>query len=384
MKPFRCWIIGRILLIVLPLLAMALFGCSKKQPETKEIKIGAILPMTGDAAKYGKWITNGMEIAIGELNAQGGIGGKRVILRVQDSKTNPAEGLSAFRQLVQTEKPAIVMTTLTGVCRAIIPVAEEKHVIVFANSTFPGITENRRFIFRNMTNLSSDIPMAVEYVSNKLGKPDVAVIWRNDDFGLWGSKKFNELYTVTGGKIVASESYDPDTQDFRTIITKVAANQPKLVYLLGYSEVGTIAWQAVELGHKWQYLGITTMGDPEALKLAGGALDGAMHTEPASALASSAPRVVAYREKYRQKYGEDPEVWSATFYDAVKIFALAAQRCNLVSVEALRDELLKVKDYMGVSGRTSFLPNGDVLKPVELHQIKGGQSVPLAQGSEGK
>ncbi len=368
--------IRTLLIFALALLIAHNFGCSKKKQEAKEIKIGAILPMTGDAAKYGRWITNGMELALEEVNAEGGIGGKNIVLEIQDCKTSAAEGVNAFRYLIQTKTPMIIMTTLTSVCKAIIPIAEENRIVVFANSTLPGLTENHRFIFRNVTNLASDIPEAVRYVSQKLNKPDVAVIWRNDDFGLWGSKKFNELYTEKGGRVVISESYDPESKDFRTILAKVASKGPQLVYLLGYSEVGTIARQAVEFGFKWNFLGITTMGDPEAIKLAGDALEGAIHTEPASALSSDALHVVTYRKKYLQKYGEVPEVWSATFYDAVKMFALAARKGDL-SADSLREKLLEIQDYNGISGKTSFLPNGDVLKPVELHQIKNGQSVPI-------
>jgi len=363
-----------VLAVVLVTTQTKILTHTRKQPEV--VKIGAILPLTGDAAKYGRWITNGMEIAVEEVNAKGGIGGKEVVLKIQDSKTNAAQGVNAFQYLMQREAPAVVMTTLTSVCKAIIPIAGQNRVIVFANSTLPGLTDNHPFVFRNVTNLASDVPAAVDYASYKLKRPETAIIWRNDEFGLWGSAKFTQLYTENGGRVVISESYNPDIRDFRTILIKVASKHPQFVYLLGYSEVGLIARQARELGYKWNYLGITTMGDPEASKLAEGALEGAIHTEPAADLSSDAPHVVTYREAYRRKYGEKPEVWGATFYDAVKIFALAARDGNL-SADSLREKLLKIQDYEGVSGKTSFLPNGDVLKPVELHQIRNGRSVPL-------
>jgi len=366
--------LGIIIIIVVVWIGYSL--SNKESVSNESIKIGAILPMTGDAAKYGTWIKNGMELAIEEINNNGGINDKKVVLDIQDSKTNTTDGVNAFQYIIQTESPVVVMTTLTSVCKAIIPISEKNEIILFANSTFPGITENQQYVFRNIASLSSDIPVAVDYISNKLDQPDVAIIWRNDDFGSWANQEFSRLYKDNGGEVVGSESYSSDNRDFRTILTKIALKDPGLVYLLGYSEIGLITKQAVELGYNWNYFGITTMSDPETIKLAGGTLEGAIHTEPASALSSDSGYVVAYRNKYQERYSEEPEVWGATFYDAVKIFALAADGSD-ISSGSIKNNLLKIQSYKGVSGETSFLPNGDVQKPVNFYQIKDGQSILL-------
>lgn len=346
-----------------------------KPPRT--ITIGAVLPMTGDAAKYGKWTQQGAQLAADEINAKGGLNGSPLALKVQDSQTTPSGGVSAFLHLLTTEHPPVVLTTLTGVSRALSPIAESNRVVLFANATLPGLTDGHSFVFRNVTSLASDVPAMVDYAVKVLAKPTIAVLWRNDEFGVWGSQEFSRVYSQRAGTVANSLSYEPKADDFRTHITRIAETNPKAVYLLGYSEVGKIARQAWELGHKWQFLGITTMGDPEAIRLAGGALEGAVFTEP-SFSPSNDPKALKFKRDYRARFGEDPEVWAATFYDAVNI-VVAAWGSREATAENLREGILKIHDFPGVTGVTSFLPNGDVLKRVELKQIREGKPAPLTQ-----
>lgn len=343
-----------------------------------EVIIGAVLPMTGDAAKYGKWSSQGAQLAVDEINGQGGINGEHIALGIQDSQTNPTAGTAAFNHLLATKRPAVVLTTLTGVSRALIPMAESNKVVLFANATLPGLTDGHDFVFRNVTNLASDVPAMVAYARDGLSKPPVALLWRNDEFGVWGSNEFSRLYAEAGGNVVATVSYQPTTEDFRSHLGRVSQGSPRAVYLLGYSEVGKIARQAQELGFTWQFLGITTMGDPEAIRLAAGALEGAVFTEPEFSLSSSDSRVVEFKENYRRRFGEDPEVWAATFYDAVMLISEGWRGRPLTS-EELRLGLLTIRDFPGVSGSTTFLPNGDVQKTVAMRQIREGQPVPLSR-----
>lgn len=363
----------QLVLIVLALSVCMLVGstCSVFQRKN-ELVIGAVLPMTGDAAKYGKWTQQGAQLAIDEVNAQDGMNGRRLVLQLQDSQTNPASGTSAFQQIQAAYHPIAVLTTLTSVSRALIPLAESNRVVLFANATLPGLTDGHQFVFRNISSLASDIPAMVSYAEQSLKKPRVAILWRNDEFGVWGSKEFARLYTGDGGVVAESVAYDPKADDFRTHIEKIARSSPDAVYLLGYSEVGKIARQAWELGHKWQFLGITTMGDPEASRLAGGALEGAVYTEATFAPSSSDPKIAEFRRKYHDRFGEDPEVWAATFYDAVNLIVAASQGKE-PTADNLRNGLLGIRDFPGVSGSTTFLANGDVQKAVQLKTIKGGQ-----------
>ena len=369
----KLWIIFGVVIVVALAIGLVVTK-TKKEPEV--IQIGAILPMTGDAAKYGVWAKNGMEMAVDEINKAGGINGKKLKLEIQDSKTSPTEAVNAMHFFLTASRPVAVFTTLTSVSKALIPITENKEIILFANSTLPGITEGGKYIFRNVSNLSGDVRVAAEYCINKLGKKPIGIIWRNDDFGVWGSNKFKQLYQNQGGKITGSESFDPMTNDFRSHIAKLAKGKPEIVYVLAYSEAGLFIKQARESGYKWQFIGITTLGDPEVSRIAGNALDGTIFTESAFDSNADKELIRAYQMKYQKRYGEKSEVWAATFYDAVKIFAFAARKGGTDSGK-LREALINIKDYPGISGNTTFLPNGDVIKPVNLKTIKNGKPEPI-------
>lgn len=358
-----------LILILGLVISLGMLGCAK---DDEEINIGAILPMTGDAAKYGIWAQHGMEMAVDEVNRNGGINGTKLKLEIQDSRTSPTEAVNAMHFFLTTSRPIAIFTTLTSVCNALIPITEKEKTILFANSTLPGITEKGRYVFRNIANLSGDISAAVEYCVKNFGKKPVGIIWRNDDFGVWGSKKFKELYESKQGQVTASESFEPNTNDFKTHITKLAERKPDIIYILAYSEAGIFIKQARELGCKWQFIGITTLGDPEVGRIAGDALNGAIFTESAFDPNANKESIKAYRAEYQKRYGENSEVWAATFYDAVKIFALAVEKAG-TDPDKLRDTLIGFRDYPGISGNTTFLPNGDVVKPVNIKIIKDGK-----------
>ena len=364
MKRTFCWV-----LIVGLLISFGIVGCTKRE---EEINIGAILPLTGDAAKYGIWAQHGMRMAVDEVNRNGGINGAKLKLEIQDSKANPFLALNAMQFFLITSRPIAIFTALTSVCNELIPITEKEKTILFANSTLPGITEKGKYVFRNVTNLSGDISAAVEYCVKNLGGKPVGIIWRNDDFGIWGGKKFKELYESKGGQVTASESFEPDTNDFTTHITKLAKRKPDIIYIFAYSEAGIFIKQARELGYKWQFVGITTPGDPEVGRIAGDALNGAIFTESAFDPNANKESIMAYQAEYQKRYGENSEVWAATFYDAVKIFALAVEKGG-TDPDKLRDTLIGVRDYPGISGNTTFLPNGDVVKPVNIKIIKNGK-----------
>jgi len=351
------------------ILTLTFFSCEE---DKQEIKIGAILPMTGDAAKYGKWMSQGMQLAVDEINSKGGIIGKDIELVIDDSQTQPTAAVNAMNRLVNVENISFVLTTLTSVCNALIPIAEKNQIILFANATLPGLTDKGDFIFRNVTNLASDIPAMVRFLVNAKNKPRVGVIWRNDEFGLWGSSHFKELYEGFDGFVV-SVAYNPQINDFRTHILRLAESKPDFIYLLGYSESGRIIKQAKELGQDWKFVGITTLGDPEVKKIAGEALDGAVFTEPAFSPDADIANLKKYQKKYQARFGEKSEIWAATFYDAVKLVALAIKNAESVEPEAVKNELQKISGFDGVTGITTFLTNGDVEKPVDLKIIEGGE-----------
>jgi branched-chain amino acid transport system substrate-binding protein len=338
----------------------------------QDVKIGAILPMTGGAASYGEWMRNGMAIAVDEINKKWE-GGRKLTLIIEDSKSNPKDAVAAMNKLTSADKVAAVMTTLTGITNALAPIADQHKIVLTTSATLPGITEQSPYLFRNATNLSSEINRLVELSAGKYKK--AAVLWANLEWAKWGKDAFAKEFKNKGGEIVEDQSFPADATDLRAQVTKIRAANPDVVLVLAYKTTGVALKQARELGVKAQFIGTLDFELPEVIEIGKEAANGSIYTksvfEPENpAMAAMA----AYGAEYKKRYGQTPEVYSATMYDMLHMLAEAA--ANAKDSGGVRTNLLAIKNFPGASGNTTFLPNGDVDKPVELKTIRDGKYAP--------
>jgi len=132
--------------------------------------------------------------------------------------------------------------------------------------------------------------------------------------------------------------------------------------------------QARQLGIDAQFLGVTDCELPDVIEVAGPAADGVIYTKASFNPDSDTGIVKEFAEKYEEKYGEKPEVYGATMYDATRIIADTIEAVG-TAPEDMKAHILSIHDYPGVSGSTTFMPNGDVEKPVELKKIEDGKYV---------
>jgi branched-chain amino acid transport system substrate-binding protein len=354
----------------LPLLLLtAVFATSASAAE--DVKIGAVLPMTGGAASYGEWMRNGMNIALDEINKKWT--DRKLVLIYEDSKTNPKDAVSAMNKLLSSDKVAAVMTTLTGITNALAPIADQNKIVLTTSATLPGITDQSRYLFRNSTNLGSEISRLVTFTTSKYKR--AAVVWVNLEWAKWGKTAFAEGFKKNGGEVVEDQSFAADATDVRAQLTRVKAANPDVILVLAYKTTGLVLKEARELGITAQFVGTLDFELPEVVDIAKNAADGSIYTKAAFDPQNPASEAIkAYVAEYKKRYGSDPEVYGATMYDMLHMLSEAAAKGN-GETEAIRSYLLAIKNYPGASGVTTFLPNGDVDKPVELKTIKDGKYV---------
>jgi len=367
---------------LVPVLAMllAVVGCGPKgRPAAQRVvTIGAILPMTGQASGYGKWMQRGIELAVDDINAAGGISGQKLRVIVEDSKSDNRAGVDAANKLITIDKVPVIMTTLTGVTQSIIPITERNKVILFTSATAPGLTDRGRYVFRNATNIANEVDRMVAACKDDLHLEKVAIIYINNPVGLWVRDHFSKSFASGGGKVVAAESFQPDATDFRTQLLRIKVANPDALYILGYQQNGLIMKQARELGIKSQFLGATDCELPDVIKIAGPAANGVIYTKASFEAESGDAAANSFVPRYKKRYGEDPEVYGATMYDATRLIADALSAAG-TDPARLRAHILSVRNYPGISGTTTFLPNGDVRKPVVLKKIDNGKYLLFAK-----
>lgn len=376
MKRLTNLITGRTLLIVvLGLLIVFPLGCSKKT--SKEVRIGVILPLTGSAAVWGENAKMGIEIALDEINSSGGIKGKKIRLIYEDSQSLPSNAVSALQKLISTDKVSVVIGDITSSSvLAMAPIAEKKHVVLLSpGASNPDISKAGDYIFRNWQSDALEGSVDAHFAYEKLGYHKAATLCVNNAYGTGLKDVFEDVFQKLGGKIVISESFQQGETDMRSQIKKVAEANPDLIYMPGYPpEMAIVLRQAKEMGIKIQFLSVQAFDDPKILEIAGRAAEGVIFSVPKPPDISN-PVVSNFIKKYKERFNKEPGVCSDTGYDALKIVCWAISQATEVSGPAIQVQLLKLKDFPGAAGATTFDSNGDVVRDFIFKRIESGKPV---------
>jgi len=369
----KIWI-GIGVVVVVALAIVLVVTQTKKEP--REIKIGAILILTGPDAKAGQSARQGIEMAAEEINNDGGIKGKKVKVVYEDDQGEPQKAVSAILKLINIEKvPAIIGPMWSSSVLAVAPIAEKNHVVILSPAaSAPKITYAGDFIFRNTYSDLFEGAKDAEYAYKELGYRKAGIIHVNVDAGIEIANVFSETFQKLGGTVVLRESYEPKTTDFRSLLTKYKDKDIDFIYLMGYSEMGQLVKQAREIGLKIPFVSTIMFEISDVIKVAGNAAEGTIYSFPAYDSEEKSDVVSSFTEKFKQRYGTLPDPEAAFSYDATKILCLAISKGGTGPTK-IKDELYRIKNYQGVTGETSFDENGDVIKPIGFKKVENGKYV---------
>lgn len=366
--------IGIGIVIVVALSIMLIVTQTKKEAE--EINIGAILPLTGDGGKYGDASKKGIELALDEINASGGVKGKRIKMIYEDTQGDPKFGVSAMQKLVTVDKVIVVIGGLfSSVTLAVSPIANQNKVVLLSPaSSSPKITNAGDYIFRNCASDIFEGSIIGKHAFAELGFKKVAILYINNDYGVGIRDVFKREFMSRGGTVTSEESFEQGATDFRTQLTKIKGSEPEAIYMVGYKELGQLLKQAKELGITSQFLSTVMFEDPEIVKIAGGAAEGVIYSSRAYDTESKEGVTYDFVRRFKQKYNETPDIFAGLSYDAMKILALAMERGGFNS-DGIKGALYGIKHYPALVGDTSFDENGDVIQPAVIKTVKGGKFV---------
>jgi branched-chain amino acid transport system substrate-binding protein len=348
---------------------------SAAENEPIPIPIGAVLPLTGDAAHWGIPPRHAAELAIDEINRAGGIGGRKLELFVEDDRCQPADGVSAFNQIMAAATPAVVLGSVcSSVTLAIAPFAESrKTVLISPASTSPKLTNAGDFIFRVIPSASLRAKVFADYLYNERGLRKLAVLYIDNEGGIGASSAFKAQFTQLGGAVVLEETYAQGATDVRAQLTKIKAANADGVTVGSYPpDTVLVLRQARELGLRQPlFFQTEAIQNPDVLRDAGDAANGAVYilAAPASGEARE-----SFTRAYEAKFGKKAELFAAEGYDIVRLVAqaIAAAKDEPVSGSRIRDFLYQVRSYAGASGAITFDKNGDVIKPFAIMTIEAG------------
>ena len=359
-------------ILVVIIAAIAIYFTQKpKEPET--IKIGAILPLTGSVAMAGELMKRGIELAVEEINKNGGINGKKIEVIYGDSKNEAKEGVSLANKMISLDKVSVIIASMSSVVAPLVPFADKNKSVLFVTLTsLPGLTEKSEWVFRYHINGEEEAKTMAKFALEKLGIKKVVILYINDEFGVQISNKFKEIFQELGGEVLLSEGFEKAGTDFRPLLQKVKVLNPPGLYILGYGQsLAYIVKQVREIGIKSTILSMNALGLPEYLQIMGNAAENAYCTVPLFSPTLPQENVQKFVKNYYSRYKDVPNFISAETYDMIYLLAEAIRKGGYSS-DGIRNGLLNIENFPALMGRVSTLPNREIVFPLTVKKIKNG------------
>lgn len=355
-------------------------GSGEKKADV--IKIGVVAEMTGANATYGNSMTNGMKLALAEINANGGVNGKKMEIVIADSKSEPAEAANAMSKLIDQDKVKLtsgIFTSSSAIAACNISEAA-KIPFLTVGATNPTVTLNKDGSTKANTFRVCFIDpfqgtVGSNFVLKELGLKNAAIYVDNSsDYSKGLAEFFKKAYVAGGGTVVSEEAYLQKDTDFKAVLTKIKATNPEMIYVPGYyEEVGKIIKQARELGITCPIIGGDGWDSPKLAEIAGAeALNNTFftnHYSPDSDSAESKAFVSAFEKEYKQK----PDAPAVLGYDAMKLYADAIKRAGTDDSAKVTAALAETKNFKAVTGETSLNDKHDAVKSAVIIEFKDGK-----------
>jgi branched-chain amino acid transport system substrate-binding protein len=369
-------------LVALVVAVSVLAGIADRAPaaDPKSFKVGAILAMTGAGAWYGKVMSAGIQLAMDELNARGGVDGVKFEVVVEDHKSGqPKEAVSAMNKLVNVDRVPFVFTSYSSPTLAIVPIATERKILLLnGGGVSPKLVGASPFLFHNRV-LANYQALGVADRARERGFKKLAMLHWNDDAGNGVRDFITPYWKKLGGTVVADEGAPVGATDFTTQIAKIKQAAPDVLALWQWGkDWGVAAKQARDLGYTGPIMAIEYT--PDAHKIAGGAAEGVEYVTDYFNPQGDDKWTRSFAQAYRAKHGEDPEIYAANYYEGVHILAelirLAKQKGgDYWNGDRLRQALLERRRFPSVYGGTvDFQDDGTSIKRVALFEIKDGKT----------
>ncbi len=367
-------------IILLVALTMTLISGCGGSTNANEIKIGINYELTGEVASYGQASVDGIELAIDEINAAGGINGKKINAVKYDNKSDKSQATTLATKLMTQDKVVAVLGPATsGAFKATIPEANKNKVVVASGSaTADDVTVDangvKEYAFRICFSDSYQGTAMANYALNNMSATKAVVIMDNSsDYAKGLAANFTTTFEAGGGQVVATEAFVAGDTDFNAIITKIKGNDFDVIFIPGYyNEAGLIIKQARNQGINTPILGADGFGAPELTELAGAdALNNVFFSSHFSSLDKD-PSVTGFIQNFKTKHGKEPDQFAALGYDLAMFLADGIKRAGSTDTAAIKDALASTKDFVGITGSFSMDENHNPIKAVVVVGIENG------------
>jgi branched-chain amino acid transport system substrate-binding protein len=340
------------------------------------IKVGEFASLTGSEASFGQMSHHGTELAIAEINAQGGVLGKKIELLTEDDASKQGEAKTCAQKLISHDGVvAMLGEVASGRSMEAAPICQRfKIPMISPSSTNPKVTETGNYIFRVCFIDEFQGTVIARFALDTLNVKQVAML--TDEASAYSAglgTYFRKSFEAGGGKIVIEQKYSSGDKDFKAQLTAIKAAKVPAIFVPGYyQEAGLICRQAKELGIDVPIFGGDGWESTKLVDIGGAAVEGTYFSTHFSPKQQNAA-VQGFVKKFEDKYHEAPDAMAALGYDSAILLADAIKRAGKTDGTALRDALAQTKDFAGVTGSITIDKARNASKPAVFLKVTGGK-----------
>lgn len=347
----------------------------------KTVKIGVVNDITGPIQDYGQKIAKGLDMAVEELNAKGGIYGAKVELVKEDPASDRAQASALIRKLAGDKDIAGIVGPIST--SAVVPAAEvcaQLGIICVAtgSSTIFAPGTLGEWVFRTALIGDKPFPEFLKQTKAKLNYTTIGIVYTIDnDYSVFEQDFLKSNAEKYGLKVLGIESARMRDNDFSAQLTSLMAKNPDVLWPAApTNEAALIIQQARQRGFKGPVLGGATLNEPAIYKLSGGAAEGFLTYFPFNPF-EDRPLVKAFTQKYTERYKEQVPVFVAYGYDATNNLIAAIKRAKSTDRKAVRDAFAATKDQEGLAGKYAYTAGSDnQTSSFYIFEMKGGEFQP--------
>ncbi len=364
---------GLFILIQFILLLGPLSGCSNNA--TNEVKIGAILPLTGQGAALGKSYQNSMNLGVEYVNNQNNSELFKIIF--EDSQANSSKAVSAAQKLIRVDKVDILILANSNVVDAVLPIAIENKIPTLVITSTPNITQKSDVVFRIWLSESEQIEKIAEYITNQ-NFSRIGVLSINNDYGL---EVKEILDSKIHSRIVYQNLYSPDLSDFKNDIIKINNMNVDAIYILGnpadyISMIKTIR----ETNIKATVFGTSALTVGFVREQLGSLIE--------NNVIFSGPEIIAsqqtynqiskyFIEQYKTNFGSEPDWYYGFCFDQIIFISNALTLIRETEENNILEAMKLIKSFDGVNGKINIDNSGDAVSPVTLFKQSNQILIPI-------
>jgi len=337
------------------------------------IRFGAILPLTGPGAVVGTQEQRGIQFAIDEANAKGGIDGHQIEVLFEDNQAKPDQSILSFNKLVDLQHVPVIFTGYSGPSLAMAPLATRKNVLMInAGAQSDKLGNASPYLVNTLPSSGDEVAVMVKYLLSK-GKKTAAVLYENDAAGIGARDDFVADFPKAGGQILAQEPVQFGQTDYRPALLKLAASKPDVLFVTITAGMVSLADQLKQMDQPWLVAGTSFFADPAAIADPNGT--GLTHTQ----VHIEAPPALA--AAFKAKYGADMDFFARQYYNAAGIIMTTLGKVladkQEVTGENMRNTLFAIRTFQGLIPM-EFKSN-TATAPIDINEFRDGKDVTIQQ-----